>query len=134
MAGDFTGGDMYNDYMDNNYEAGAENFGPGAATSPQICLQPVSININCQSRFIVCISRPVACISIPQWRCFTRQQIRSICRPCIPTTFTGGTITFPSAVDGCPSQFGCQTDFTRTIRTDTINPGGIGGGFNDYGY
>jgi hypothetical protein len=134
MAGDFTGGDMYNDYMENSYEAGAENFGTGAATSPQICLQPVSLNTACVSRFVVCASRLTICISVPRWRCQFQTVVRSICRPCIPTTVTGGTTTFPSAVDGCPSQFGCQTDITRTIRTDTINPGGIGGGFYDYGY
>lgn len=133
MAGDYTGGDMYNDYMQNSYEgAGTEAFGHGAATSPQICLQPLTVNFNCVSRFVNCASRLTICVSQPVWRCITRQQQRSICRPCITVTVTR-TTTFPSAVDGCPSQFGCATDFTRTINPDTINPGGFGG-YNDYGY
>lgn len=132
FGADFTGGDVYNDYMQNSYEGGTEAFGPGAATSPQLCLQPVSVNFNCVSRFVNCVSRLTICISQPVWRCITRNNLRSICRPCIPVTLTR-TTTFPSAVDGCPSQFGCATDITRTINPDTINPGGFGG-YSDYGY
>jgi hypothetical protein len=135
FGADYAGGDVYNDYMQNSYEgAGTEAFGPGGATSPQICLQPVTLTTCQPSRLIVCqATSPVICrLSVPVWRCITRQQQRSICRPCIPITLTR-TNTFPSAVDGCPSQFGCATDFTRTINPDTINPGGFGG-YNDYGY
>lgn len=135
MAGDYTGGDMYNDYMQNNYEPGGyENYGPQPATSPQICLQPVSVNFNCVSRFVNCASRYTICVSVPVWRCITRNNQRSICRPCVPVTITR-TTTFPSAVDGCPSQFGCATDITFPNPTDVINPGGAGGGgYYDYGY
>lgn len=133
FAGDYTGGDVYNDYMQNTYDAGAtgaENFGPGAATSPQICVQPVTVNVNCASIAVICVSRPIICVSRPVWRCITRNNLMSICRPCWPTTIR--TTVGPSAVDGCPSTpGGCMTDITRTIRTDTINPGG---GFYDYGY
>lgn len=129
FAGDFTGGDVYNDYMQNAYDPGMENFGPAPATSPQVCLQPISANLNCVSIQVVCASRQIVCISRPVWRCITRNNFPSICRRCWPTTIhTGGA----SAVDGCPSTpGGCMTDITKTIRTDTINPGG---GFYDYGY
>lgn len=130
FAGDYTGGDVYNDYMQNAYDPGMENFGPAPATSPQVCLQPISVNQNCVSIQVVCVSRQIICLSRPVWRCITRNNQMSICRPCWPTTIR--TTFGPSAVDGCPSApGGCMTDFTRTIRTDTINPGG---GFYDYGY
>ena len=126
FADDYSGGDMYNDYMQNNYEPGTEDFaGAGAATSPLICHHPITRNTNCFSRHIICR------ISVPVWRCQIHT-IRSICRPCIPTNTITGTRTFPSAVDGCPSQWGCTIDTTRTIRTTVINPGDIGGGYNDY--
>ncbi|MFN8290238.1 MAG: hypothetical protein U0U70_08280 [Chitinophagaceae bacterium] len=128
FAGDYTGGDVYNDYMQNAYSPGMENFGPSPAT--QVCPQPISAPQNCISLQVVCLSRQVVCISRPAWRCIiTRNNLPSICRPCWVTT---QTTTGPSAVDGCPSTpGGCMTDITRTIRTDTINPGG---GFYDYGY
>ncbi len=137
FGADYAGGDMYNDYMQNSYEGGGnEAFGPAPTiTSPQQCLRIT--HIGCQP------SSPVICrFSVPVYRCITQQRHRSLCIPCHVTitrtiqTTTIGTIrttTFPSAVDGCPSQFGCATDFTRTINPDTINPGGIGG-YYEYGY
>jgi hypothetical protein len=140
FGADYTGGDMYNDYMQNSYEGtGTEAFGPAPTiTGPQQCLQLT--HVGCQA------TSPIRCrFSVPVFRCITQQRHRSICIPCqitttrtIQTTTVGtiGTIrtqTFPSAVDGCPSQFGCATDFTRTINPDTINPGGFGG-YYDYGY
>lgn len=122
---DYAGGDIYNEYMQNNYLPGTQAYGTAAAiTNPQICAQPISINFNCQSR-LSCPSLLTICISRPVWRCQFTATIRSVYSPCIPTN-TGTITTLPSAVDGCPSQF-CPTDIT-TIRTGTINPG------TGYGY
>lgn len=123
---DYTGGDVYNDYMENAYDGGAEEFGGGGITNNQICMQQISAN--CVTRNFVCPSRLVIqCFTRQAGRCITRQQQRSICRPCIPVTTTIRTTTMPSAVDGCPSQWGC------TIQTGTtvINPG-VGQYGDDY--
>jgi hypothetical protein len=125
--GDYTGGDMYNDYMQGGYDGGAEAFAPGAT---QLCTGPVSRPPICPIWTIPprcpILSAPPRCpLSLPP-RC----PILSAPPRC-PVTCQFGTRPItnrcPSLVDGCPSQWGC------TIDTTVINPGRpFDGGYGDY--
>jgi hypothetical protein len=89
----YSGGDMYNDYMQNAYEP--ESFGPppittGGLTNPVIChLQPTHTTICQRSIFIYC----------PPQTCFLGTRF--------PTRIT---------LAGCRTDF-CGTDFTRPTTT-----------------
>jgi hypothetical protein len=108
FSDDYGTGDVYNDYMNDSYDGGAApgGFAP-VTTSPQ-CFQLQTQQINCQiSLRVICITQRSPCIS-RQWLCLTRNNIRSLCRPC--------WVTPP---------------FRRTPTIQTPGNPGAGRGFND---
>jgi hypothetical protein len=114
---EFSGGDMYNDYMQNMYEpdaGGQSNFGHGTIgaatiiqTSPVICkFAPVTLSPNCL------ITLRVDCLrTINPRNCFNGCGFR-----------TKWDITLR-----CPIRtMACATDFTIPVTIGTFTGGGIG--------
>ena len=121
FADDYSGGDMYGDYMQNSYDGGAsgETMGAGAGiTNPPFCYQPVRTILNCPSVVIICQSSPIRCITRPVINCFPPCRFGT--RGCANGTFRPVSLV-------CGNTIACQTDFTIP------NPGTIraGGGFAD---
>jgi hypothetical protein len=135
---EFSGGDMYNDYMQNMYEpdgGGQSNFGPGTIgativqTSPVICqFTPVTLRPNCLVTFKADCFRtinprdcPITCSYRTRIDIFTlRCPVRTLA---CATDFTRPATIFVSVA--CPS-IACATDFTRPQTIFTVAGGGIG--------
>lgn len=107
-------GNMYNDYMQNQYTPGAEATRAGAqalTVNQPNCFIPASRVVRCPILTPLC---PVHSRLI--YTCLTRNNLISICHPCLPPTYT---ITYPTTPQipgggGGPGvmneAYGAQTD------------------------
>jgi len=116
----YAGGDMYGDYMQNTYQPAADTMAGAAvtttapcvqlATNNTACFQPVSIQTAC----VRTIQANLCPILSYHYICITRNNIRTLCRPCYQTPTTTITIT-------------------PTTPQQTV-VGGFGDAYNPYGY
>lgn len=117
---------------------GAGGGGGGAAFGGAVAAQQtayyqaqyISRFTPCQSQLFRCQSQLVACPSLYNYKCPTVSGCGY--------TRLGGCETFgrcPSAVDACPSRFGCyETQVCGGGESIACHPGGGGGGFDPGGF
>ncbi|MBL7726945.1 MAG: hypothetical protein JNM68_04625, partial [Dinghuibacter sp.] len=133
--GDYTGGDMYNDYMANSYDAGGATGEFGGAATTTVCAAsipawrcpPVLHTLN----IVRCgFSYQVDCLR-PSVLSFCVTQQRNVCSRhiCNQQACQLGSIRVPI------QSIACATDITRPA-TNVVNPGAgfadAAGGYGDY--